>query len=128
LLRNYIAMFEMQQLIWSDFNEICFIYKSPLHNAFWNFLSNTIPRPSGWTQRSNCGWWRQVEKKYPGVSGCSIPDGIKKKSAFQVSWFSCNQWFCLEITNRAVTLNFVKELYLIVCDATTNLIKFHIVI
>jgi len=58
--------------------------------------------------------------KHPRVSGCSVWDVVKQKSAFQDTWFSNNQWFCLKITYWVIfsfTLNFVKKLYLIVWDA-----------
>jgi len=30
----------------------------------------------------------QVEKKHPRVSGCSVSDVVKQKSAFQHTWYS----------------------------------------
>jgi len=33
----------------------------------------------------------QVEIKHPRVAGCSVPDVVKKKSAFQHTWFSNNK-------------------------------------
>jgi len=50
-------------------------------------------------------------------------DGVKKKLLFQYTWFSNNKGFCLEI--HSFTLNFVKLFYLIIWDATTNLIRFY---
>jgi len=68
-----------------------------------------------------------VEKNILWLQG-AVVHVVKQKSAFQHTWFSNNQWFCLEITIWAVhsfALNFVKKLCCIVWDPTTNLIKFH---
>jgi len=54
-------------------------------------LSITIPRYSGWTPRSNNGREEQIEKNHPRVSGCSVPDIVKQKSPFQLTWFSNNK-------------------------------------
>jgi len=58
---------------------------------------HNIPRSSGWIPRSNYGRAMQVGKKYPRGSGCSVPDVVKQKSAFNYTWFSNNKGFCLEI-------------------------------
>jgi len=41
----------------------------------------------------------KVAKNHPRVSGCSVPDGVKQKSAFQQTWFSNDKGFCLESTS-----------------------------
>jgi len=38
------------------------------------------------------------------VTGCSLPDDVKQKSAFQQTYFSNNKWFCLEIKRWKSTL------------------------
>jgi len=51
-------------------------YSKPYVNYLANFLSITIPIPSGWTPMSNNGRALQVEKKHHRVSGCSVPDVV----------------------------------------------------
>jgi len=43
-----------------------------------------MPRSTGWTLRSNNGKALPVDKKHPRVSGCSVPDAVEQKSAFQL--------------------------------------------
>jgi len=63
--------------------------------------------------RSNNGRAMQVEKKYHRVSGCSVPDVVKQKSAFKHTWFSKDFVWKSKAAILSFTFNFVKLLYLI---------------
>jgi len=43
----------------------------------------------------------------PTVTGCSLPDDVKQKPAFQHTFFSNNKWFCLEIKRWKSTLSYL---------------------
>jgi len=47
-------------------------------------------KSSRWTPRSKNGRALQVEKKYPRVAGCNVPDVVKQKSALKLdlNWVS----------------------------------------
>jgi len=63
----------------------------PYMNYLENFLSTIIPRFSGLTPRSNNGRALLVDKNHTRVAGCSLPDVVKQKSAFQHTYFSNNK-------------------------------------
>jgi len=48
-------------------------------------------RPCGPKMGLIIGWQCELKKNHPRVSECSLPDGVKQKSAFQNTWFSNKQ-------------------------------------
>jgi len=50
--------------------------------VFSNILSITIPRPCSSKVVPKAGGEGGLKKKYPRVTGCSVPNVTKQKSAF----------------------------------------------